>query len=102
MITIRTLNSEIKFDQNKEYAIHHVSYDSIDYGDIVVVTEKRRYSIKGVYKPYDWITKILDEVKSKSDEKNVYIDMNELHIDGTDSSFDNSRINNDFIVGFLN
>ena len=97
MLTVRTLFSEFKIDNSKEYAIYEESYKAnylgepldpnseevkagkcYDYGNIFFVTETKKYIIPCVYCAYDWVAQLLDFIDSKQKDEDVFVDMNSL------------------------
>lgn len=49
-----------------------------DYGDIIIYTSSVKVTIPCVQYSYEWVCEILDYLVAHKDEKNVYIDLNEL------------------------
>lgn len=97
MITIRTLFAQINIDPNKEYVIYQVSYlaDQFgrplpeyseevksghfhEYGDIIIETERKRYTIPTVHSSGDWVCSLLCYIRSQKDTDNIFVDMLEL------------------------
>lgn len=94
MITIRTYDFEINIDPNKEYAIYDEPYSAdksgnpipldsqevktgkyYEYGNIIIETERKKYTLTKVYESYHWIGVILDYIDSLKNTENIFIDM---------------------------
>lgn len=113
MITIRTLFAQINIDPHKEYVIYEVDYpadkfgrplpeDSEDvktghfyeYGNIIIETERKKYTIPTVYCSYQWVADLIDYINSQKDTENIFVDMFELWElpDGTYREFNCGKI----------
>lgn len=113
MITIRTLFAQINIDQNKEYVIYDVNYPAdrfgrplpedsedvksgncYDYGNIIIETERKRYTLPTVYSSYEWVANLINYINSQRDKDRIFVDMFELWKlpDGTYREFDCGRI----------
>ena len=113
MITIRTLFAQINIDQNKEYIIYDVNYPAdrfgrplpedsedvksgncYDYGNIIIETERKRYTLPTVYSSYEWVADLINYINSHRDKEHIFVDMFELWKlpDGTYREFDCGRI----------
>ncbi|MBP3448041.1 MAG: hypothetical protein J6K51_03365 [Clostridia bacterium] len=103
MITVRTIFSEISFDQYKEYAIYFESYEAdrygrplspdseevkngqyYDFGHIIIETETKKYALKCVYEPYQWVAELLDYIDAHREEEHLLLDMSRLMKSGDD------------------
>lgn len=97
MITIRTLFAQINIDPNKEYIIYDEQYPAdrfghplpedsqevksgeyYEYGDIIIETERKKYTIKSVYSSYEWVAKLIDYINSHKGTDSIFVDMFEL------------------------
>ena len=97
MITIRTLLAQISIDPNKEYAIYDVQYPAdqlghplpedseevkslkyYEYGNIVIETERKKYTITSVYCSYNWVANLLDYINAQKNTGDIFVDMFQL------------------------
>ena len=93
MITINTLFAQINFDQNKEYVIYHKDYPAdkygrplpegsevnswkYGYGNMIIETERKRYTISAVYNAHEWTAHLVDYIASHKDDDHIFVDMN--------------------------
>ena len=105
MITIRALFSEINISNSEEYAIYKKDYAAdrfgnplpdnseevklghfYEYGDIIIETVSKRYTLTRIYCAYDWLVALLDQIDAKRNDGDVFIDLNQL-IELSDGSF---------------
>lgn len=114
MITIRERFECIVISDNDTLLIRGASYDypcdihgdrmpdddprvqALQYyhsGDITISTASVKVTIPCVVNSFDWVAEILDYLKVHKDERNIYIDLDELRVN-TESNFipfDNNR-----------
>ena len=103
MITIRGLCFVINIDDNQEYVIYDKSYHAdmygdplpedseevkkghyYDFGDIVIETNTKRYTLKKVNDSYHWVRCIIDYIYANRTNEKIFIDMYKLDKIGDD------------------
>ena len=103
MITIRGLFFVINIDDNQEYVIYDKSYHAdmygnplpedseevkkghfYDFGDIVIETKTKRYTLKKVCDSYQWVWCIIDYIYATRTNEKIFIDMYKLDKIGDD------------------
>lgn len=97
MITIRSLFFVINIDDNQEYVIYDKGYPAdwmgnplpkdseevktgryYNFGDIIIETNTKRYTIKKFRDSYQWVDWIIDYIYANKEKEKIFIDIFEL------------------------
>ena len=79
MLTIRTGYDILSIDNTKEYAIC-IKYfeEGVAIGNIVIETEKRKYTFTNVHWLDSWSNAITDEIAAQIDDDYIFIDLSDV------------------------